>query len=130
MVYLPWLPQPENTHTGRLLAVARCIHQKYYREERHHLYGPVRTFNSLGAGPLELVSAVLQRAGFTEYLDGIPDRSVFTCLPDEFEAVAVSEKAQAVEPDLVVKAVLRLGEEGFEATEEIAWLTGRLRSEC
>ncbi|OED48346.1 hypothetical protein [Leisingera sp. S232] len=83
------------------------------------------TFGNLCAGSLELASKVLQRAGFTEYLDSIPRSSLFTCTPDEFEAVASSEESQAVGPDLVVKAVLRLGEEGFDATEEIAWLAER-----
>ena len=129
MDYPPWLPQPENTHTGRLLAVARCRYELHHREEQHLIKGPMKTFDNLCAGPLELAAEVLHLAGFTEYLDEYGRRSVFICGPADFESVASSSAAQSIDTELIKTAVIRLSDEGFGATEEIHLLTERLRFE-
>lgn len=129
MDYPPWLPQPVNTHKGRLLAIARCIHEVHYREVQHLVKGPVMVFDNLCAGPLQLAAEVLHRAGFTEYSDEIPRFSSFVCDPSDFETVANARAAHNLDPEFVRTAVIRLSEEGFGATEEIDWLARKLRAE-
>lgn len=117
--YPPWLPTPQNTHTGRLLAIARCIHQKFLRTEIHDELGPMKLFNNYSIGPLELATHVLGNAGFVEFLDDVPVRSVFTCEPSEFESVATSSKAQHTNHELVKQAISRLAEPSLDCTEEV-----------
>ncbi|WP_027235012.1 hypothetical protein [Leisingera caerulea] len=129
MDYPPWLPQPVNTHQGRLLAIARCVHQLHYREVHHLEKGRVRTFDNLCVGPLQLAAEVLHRSGFTVYSDEIQRFSSFVCDPADFETVAKAKAARDLDRELVRTAVIRLSEEGFGATEEIDWLARQLRAE-
>lgn len=126
MDYPPWLPTPANTHAGRLVALARCIHSRHYRTENHRAKGPMNTFDNMCSGDLECTAAVLHLAGFTEFIDAMGRRSVFVCDPDDFETIANGEKADAVPPDQVIQAVLRLADGGFRSSEEIDVLASKL----
>lgn len=123
-----WLPEPYSTHGGRLLALARCIHQMHLRDEVHVSLGHMRTFDSLCVGPLELVADVLQQAGFTIFLDEIPRRSRFVCEPEAFAAIATSRRAQGLDVEMVKDAVKRLSDEGFGSSPEIDRLAEMLRA--
>ncbi|MCF6430530.1 hypothetical protein [Leisingera sp. MMG026] len=123
----PWIDEPENSHPGRFLAIADCIYRLHYKKVMHLTNGPMLIFDNLCVGPLQLAAEVLHQSGFTEYQDAIQRMSVFTCSPSEFKSLANSAQAQKVSVERVKTAVLRLADEGFGATEEIAYLAEKLR---
>lgn len=122
----PWVPGPENTHAGRILAIARCIFDRHVRVENHREKGPVKTFDNMCSGDLEKSSEVLNLAGFTEYIDDIGRRSVFICEPEDFEVIAGSQRVLSTDPDLTAEAVLRLARGPCFSSEEIKYLAEQL----
>lgn len=126
MDYPPWLPAPENTHAGRILAIARCIFDMHFRIENHRGKGAMKTFDNMCSGDLEKSARVLNLAGFTEYIDDIGRRSVFSCEPEGFSDIASSERACNVDPKLVSEAVVRLASGSIRTSEEIQYLAREL----
>jgi len=108
MEYPPWLPKPEHSRRGMLLALARCIYEMYYRPVTRNDGGEVFAFDTLCMGNLEQTAAVLQRAGFTRFLDEGGRLSVFNCGPHEFEEFAAAASTEAVSDAEIEAAVVRL----------------------
>ncbi|UWQ34184.1 hypothetical protein K3555_06715 [Leisingera sp. M527] len=123
----PWIKEPENSHPDRILAIADCIYRLHYKKVIHLTNGPMLIFDNLCAGPLQLAAEVLHQSGFTEFQDAIQRMSVFTCSPSEFKSLANSAQAQKVSLERVKTAVIRLSDEGFGATGEIACLAEKLQ---
>lgn len=88
MDYPPWLPKPEYSRQSMLLALARCTYEIWYQPEMYVEKGEVWTFDNRCSGDLECVSSMLQKTGFTRYIDDIGRRSVFNVGPDEFGSLA------------------------------------------
>ena len=62
------------------------------------------TFDNMCSGDLERAAGVLEASGFIEFIDNIGRRSIFVVGPDDFSAVAESERAARVDPALVEEA--------------------------
>lgn len=128
MDYTLGFSMPENTHSGRLLALARCVFERHYREELRAIKGPIKVFNTMCSGDLERVANVLRLAGFIEPLDDSGIRSVFICGPDDFKAIAKSQKVDHIDHSLVDDAVICLAGGNFHATDEIEFLAQSLQA--
>lgn len=110
-----------------LLALATCVYDVWYKPEFHVSKGEVRTFDNMCSGDLERDAAVLQKSGFTNYIDDIGRRSEFVCCPDDFQEIAFAVPASLVSVDDIdlvsvddiEEAVMRLAGGRFEATLEI-----------
>jgi len=126
MDYPPWLPTPENTHAGRVLAVARCIHDRFYREEMHGVEGTMITFDTMCSGDLQRAAHILQQARFIEFIDDRSRRSSFICQPSSFDTIAHGREASDVDPELVKDAVIRLAKRS-PTSEEIGFLARALQ---
>ena len=126
MDYPPWLPTPENTHAGRVLAVARCIHDRFFREDMYGVEGTITTFDTSCSGDLQRAADVLQRAGFITFIDDISRRSSFICEPSAFDTIARGREASAVDPELVKDAVIRLAQRS-PYSNEITFLARALQ---
>lgn len=125
MEYPPWLPEPELSRRGMLLALARCVYEVWYRPEAHSLEGEVWIFDNMCSGDLERVSSVLQKAGFTRFLDSYQRRSTFNCGPGEFESIAAAAPADNLSTSEIEKTIIRLAE-GNRVNLEIEWLAKKL----
>ncbi|WP_299084517.1 hypothetical protein [uncultured Ruegeria sp.] len=123
----PWFSKPENTHSGRILALAHCVFHMHYQTENHRIKGPVKIFDNKCAGDLEKVAHVLNFSGFTRFIDDINRRSVFICDPSDFELQSRSESACNVEPELVSEAIKWLAEGNFRSSDEVEYLAQNLR---
>ncbi|MDE4155556.1 hypothetical protein [Phaeobacter gallaeciensis] len=126
MEYPPWLPAPENTHAGRILAIARCIFDMHFCIENPRGSGPMKVFDNMCSGDLEKSATVLNLAGFTEFIDDFGRRSIFSCDPKDFSVIANSERALNVDPKLVSEAVIRLASGSVCSSEEIQYLAKEL----
>lgn len=126
MDYPDWPPRSQKE---MLLAVARCVFEMHYRNERHRTKGLVKTFDNMGQGDLESAASVLENAGFTRYLDDIGRRSEFVCEPDEFYAVANSDDAKDVDCKQIEIAVVRLAEGGVASSSQIDNLAKEINKE-
>ncbi|MEM8773392.1 MAG: hypothetical protein AAGF53_00080 [Pseudomonadota bacterium] len=124
--YPPWFNKPENTHSGRILALARCVFEMHLRTEDHRVNGPMKTFDNKCAGDLERTAYVLNEAGFTRFIDDINRRSVFICEPSDFEIQSKSESALRIDPELVSEAVKWLAEGLFHSSAEVEYLAQRI----
>lgn len=126
MEYPPWLPKPELSRNGMLLALARYVHEEWYRPEVHLLKGEIRTFDNMCSSDLECISSILNKAGFTRYLDDIGRRSVFNCEPDEFEDIANAVSAERLPKSAIEESIIRLAKGNYGINLEIEWLAMKL----
>lgn len=117
-----WKTRPENSHSGRILALAQCIFDCYYRTENHSVDGPIKTFDNMCSGDLERVANVLAQSGFIRFIDDIGRRSVFKCSSTDFEKIAQGEDARRVDAEKVYEAVQRMAEGSFYSSEAIGYL--------
>lgn len=118
----PWKEKPKNSHSGRILAIARCIFEMHYTTELHATKGEIKTFDNRCASDLEGAARVLNQSGFTRFIDDIGRRSVFLCEPPDFEKIALSEDAQKVSGDQVCDAITWLANSYYKSSEEIDYL--------
>ncbi|MBT8154154.1 hypothetical protein KMP13_09650 [Epibacterium ulvae] len=123
MDYPPWLPKPDLSKRGLVLALARCIHDAHYRKEPHRTKGHVWVFDNLNTGDLEGAARILQKAGFTEFNDKIGRYSVFTCTPVDFENVADAMEAGCGSLEDSERAVVRLATGNLRSSPEIEGLS-------
>ena len=123
----PWKARPEDSHTGRILALANCIFDLHYHTERHAIDGLVETFDNKCAGDLERAANVLVQSGFTRFIDDIGRRSIFLCFPDNFAQIAYGEQAQRIDVQEVCEAVVWLAEGHFRSSEEIDYLADLIK---
>lgn len=123
----PWTDKPENSHAGRILALANCIYKMHYTTEQHATQGPIETFDNKCAGDLEKAAHVLAQAGFTRFIDDIGRRSVFLFEPSEFEKIAVGPDALAVDAGQVCEAIEWLAIGHFRSSAEIDYLAKVMR---
>lgn len=119
MEYPLWLPKPEYSRKGLILALARCVFELHYKKEGHVTKGMVRTFDNMCSGDLEKVATVLHRAGFTRYLDDMGRRSEFVCSPHDFEYIAGSASVDSIEVASIEEAVTRLASGNYRSSLEI-----------
>lgn len=123
----PWKTRPENSHSGRILALANCVFDLHYHTEHHAVDGLIETFDNKCAGDLEKAAHVLVQCGFTRFIDEIHRRSVFLCSPASFEQIAYAESACSVDVQEVCEAVVWLAEGHFASSEEIDYLAGLVK---
>ncbi|QFT95246.1 hypothetical protein [Roseovarius atlanticus] len=128
MDYPPWLPKPEYSRRGMLLALARCIYENWYRPEMHAEKGEILTFDNLCSGSLERVASVLQQTGFTSYIDHIGRRSVFNVGPDQFSELADAAQDAAISDNEIEETVVKLAEANYKTNLEIEKLAEMIAS--
>ncbi len=126
MDYPQW---PLRSQKEMLLAVARCVFEMHYRNERHCTKGLVKTFDNMCSGDLESAASVLEKAGFIRYLDDIGRRSEFVCEPDEFDAVANSDAAKRVDCKQIEIAIVRLAGGSVVSSSRIDSLAKEINEE-
>ncbi|MEO0524429.1 MAG: hypothetical protein AAF088_16075 [Pseudomonadota bacterium] len=119
MDYPPWLPTPEYSRPGMLLALARCTYEIWYQPEMHVERGEVLTFDSPCMSDLERVASVLQKTGFTRCTDHIGRRSVFNVGPDEFGRLAEAAQNASISDSEIEGAVVKLAEGNYRTNLEI-----------
>ncbi len=119
MNYPPWLPKPDPSKKGMLLALARCIFKMHYTNEPHSEEEQMKTFNNMSSGDLERATRVLKSAGFIRYLDDVGVRSVFICEPSNFDEIASSSRADEIDFAMIKDAVMRLANSSIRSSLEI-----------
>ena len=97
--------------------VARHVYNFWYREEARIDLPPIRTFDNMCAGSLQIPAGVLTKLKILEPIDSIARRTVFICEPDEFEAIAKENQENGCSYDTVVLAVLSLTEYNKDCTD-------------
>ncbi|NRB36771.1 MAG: hypothetical protein HRU31_19015 [Rhodobacteraceae bacterium] len=123
----PWKDKPDNSHAGRILALANCIHEMHYTTEQHAKQGPIKTFDNMCAADLEKAARVLAQAGFTRFIDDIGRRSVFVVEPTDFKEIAHGPDAQSLDVDQVCEAIDWLANGHFRSSDEIVFLAQAMR---
>lgn len=114
-----WKNRPEDSHSGRILALSHCIFDFHVRTECHAIEGPIETFDNKCASDLEMPARILAKAGITRFIDDIGRRSIFLCPPSDFERIAYSEDMKRIDVEDVCEAVFWLAEGHFKSSEEI-----------
>lgn len=102
-----------------LLALARCIYEIWYRPEMHVEKGEVLTFDNRCSSSLEQVACVLQRTGFTRYVDDIGRRSIFNVGPDGFSELADAAQGVPISDNEIENAVVTLASGIYTTSLEI-----------
>lgn len=119
MDYPPWLPTLEYSRQGMLLALARCTYEIWYQPEMHVEKGEVWTFDNRCTSDLERVASVLQKTGFTRYVDDIGRRSVFNVGPDEFGRLAEAAQNASISDSEIEEAIVKLAKGNYRTNLEI-----------
>lgn len=81
--------------------------------------GEVLTFDNRCTSDLERVASVLQKTGFTRYLDDIGRRSVFNVSPDEFGMLAEAAQNASISDGEIEEAIVKLAEGNYRTNLEI-----------
>ena len=119
MDYPPWLPSPECPRQGMLLALARCTYEIRDQPEMHVEKGEIWTFDNRCTSDLERVASVLQKTGFTRYIDDIDRRSVFNVGPDELGRLAQAAQIASISDSEIEEAIVKLAEGNHRTNLEI-----------
>ena len=109
------------------MALAHCVFEMHVHTENHASKGPIETFDNKCAGDLERVARVLAKSGFTRFIDDIGRRSVFVCVPSDFEKISKGEDARRVSVEEVCEAVQWLAGGHFRSSQEIEYLANFIK---
>lgn len=97
--------------------VARHIYKFWYREEARINLPPIKTFDNMCSGSLQIPAGVLTKLKILEPIDSIARRTVFICEPDEFEIRANENQEHGCTYETVVLAVISLTDYGTDCTD-------------
>ncbi|MEQ8655630.1 MAG: hypothetical protein RIC87_24475 [Kiloniellales bacterium] len=98
----------EPTYAELAAAIARYVHWHLYTWEERIDLPPIQTFDTMCASYYQIPAGVLEKVGVLSPLDESGRRFVFTCEPEDCEAVAQENENCGCSFDALVVAAIEL----------------------